>query len=330
MTTFAVIGTNFITERFLTAARACPDFRLGTVYSRSLERARTFASRWGASDVCDSLDALCSSPSVEAVYVASPNVLHAPQAIQLLRAGKHVLCEKPVAPSADDLEKMLLAAEEGGALLLEAMRPAFAPSVRVIRKNMERLGPIRRIVIPYCQYSSRYDKFKSGIRENAFDPTLCNGALMDIGVYCVNLMILLAGEPRSVLASGYFLKDSIDAYGSVIADYDGMSVQLMYSKINNSVSPCEIEGEKGSLVFGPMPVPRTAKIHWNNGEEESLECDAGPHDMLYELERFLTFLDDPSQALPYQHNSHLALQVMDEIRRQAGISFECRRERIEP
>ena len=323
MTTFAVIGTNFITERFLTAAKDCPDFHLGTVYSRSLERARTFADKWGAPDVCDSLDALCSSPSVKAVYVASPNAYHAQQAIQLLQAGKHVLCEKPAAPSADDLEKMLLAAKEGGALFLEAMRPAYAPSVGVIRENMERLGPIRRIVIPYCQYSSRYDKFKSGIRENAFDPTLCNGALMDIGVYCVNLMILLAGKPKSVLASGYFLKNSIDAYGSVIADYDGMSVQLMYSKINNSVSPCEIEGEKGSLIFGPMPVPRAAKIHWNNGEEESLKCEVGPHDMLYELERFLAFLENPSQALPYQHNSQLALQVMDEIRRQAGIDFQC-------
>ena len=330
MTTFAVIGTNFITERFLTAAKECPAFQLGTVYSRSLERARTFADRWGASDVCDSLDALCSSPSVEAVYVASPNVLHAPQAIQLLRAGKHVLCEKPVAPSAAALEKMLLAAKEGGALLLEAMRPAFAPSVRVIRENMERLGPIRRIVIPYCQYSSRYDKFKAGIRENAFDPTLCNGALMDIGVYCVNLMILLVGKPKSVLASGYFLEDSIDAYGSVIADYDGMSAQLMYSKINNSVSQCEIEGEKGSLVFGPMPVPRTAKIHWNNGEEEILGLGVGQHDMLYELECFLAFLNHPSQALPYHHNSHLALQVMDEIRHQVGISFERRKEHTKP
>mgnify|MGYP000966772947 CR=1 FL=1 len=322
MTTFAVIGTNLITERFLTAAKECPNFRLGTVYSRSLERGHAFADRWGASDVCDSMDALCNSPSVRAVYVASPNAFHARQAIQLLRAGKNVLCEKPAAPCADDLEKMFLAAKESGALLLEAMRPAFAPSVRMIRENMARLGPIRRIVIPYCQYSSRYDKFKSGIRENAFDPTLCNGALMDIGVYCVNLMILLAGEPKSILASGYFLKDSIDAYGSAIAEYDGMSVQLMYSKINNNVSPCEIEGEKGSLVFGPMPVPRTAKIHWNNRDEEPLECEMGPHDMRYELERFLAFLEDPSEAAPYQHNSYLALRVMDEIRRQIGIDFQ--------
>ncbi len=64
MTTFAVIGTNFITERFLTAEKECPAFQLVTVYSHSLERARTFADRWGAPDVCDSLDALCKSPSV--------------------------------------------------------------------------------------------------------------------------------------------------------------------------------------------------------------------------------------------------------------------------
>lgn len=322
MVTFAVIGTNFITERFLSAARQCGEFRLGVVYSRSLERAEAFAQKWGAPRVCDSLEQLCADPEVQAVYLASPNRFHARQAIQLMQAGKHVLCEKPIAPSTEELERMLAAAEGNGVVLLEAMRTAFAPSMEVIRQNLHKLGPVRRAVLSYCQYSSRYDKFKQGIVENAFDPTLCNGALMDIGVYCVHAMVQLFGAPQKISAAGYFLKNSIDAYGTVLADYDGMSAQLLYSKVNNSVAPSEIQGEKGCLLFEPLAVPRQMKIRYNSGEEEDLPCDFSGEDMYYELKYFIDCVENGADAERFNEASRTALQVMDEVRRQVGIDFQ--------
>ncbi len=322
MVTFAVIGTNFITERFLTAAKLCRDFRLGLVYSRSLERADEFAKKWGAPRICDSLEALCADPEVQAVYLASPNRFHAEQAIQLMGAGKHVLCEKPIAPDGETLERMLAAARKNNVVLLEAMRPAYVPSIKLIRERLGQIGPIRRGVLTYCQYSSRYDKFKAGIVENAFDPTLCNGALMDIGVYCVNTMILLFGAPKSIRADGFFLKNSIDAYGTISAGYGGMSVQLMYSKINNSFLPCEIQGEKGSILFEPMSVPRKIEIRYNGGKKEALPCEFYPQDMYYELTRFLQFVHSGTGMEPYHEVSRAALRVMDEARRQIGIDFQ--------
>lgn len=322
MVTFAVIGTNFITESFLSAARQCEEFRLGTVYSRSMERAAAFAQKWGAPKACDSFEQLCADQSIQAVYLASPNRWHASQAIALMQAGKHVLCEKPIATSSEELERMLAAAEQNKVVLLEAMRTAFAPSTEVIRQNLYKLGPIRRAVLSYCQYSSRYDKFQAGIIENAFDPTLCNGALMDIGVYCVNAMVLLFGAPQKISASGYFLKNSIDAYGTVLAEYDGMSAQLMYSKVNNSFAPSEIEGEKGCLLFEPLAIPRRMKIRYNNGGEESLESDFYEEDMYYELNHFIQCVKSGAGAEQYHQFSRAALQVMDEVRRQVGIDFQ--------
>lgn len=322
MVTFGVIGTNFITERFLSAAGRCEEFRLGTVYSRSLERARAFAEKWGATRACDSLEQLCADPEIQAVYLASPNRFHARQAIQLMRAGKHVLCEKPIAPGTEELEQMLAAARENHVVLLEAMRTAFAPSVEVIRQNLPKLGPVRRAVLSYCQYSSRYDKFKQGIVENAFDPTLCNGALMDIGVYCVHAMVQLFGAPRSIGASGWFLPGSIDACGTVVADYGEMSAQLLYSKVNNSFAPSEIQGEKGSLLFSPLAVPRSMKICYNGGEEEPLPCDFYEEDMYYELRYFIDCVKGDAAAGPYNEASRTALRVMDEVRRQIGIDFQ--------
>lgn len=85
------------TEEMLAASKFCPEFTLDTVYSRSAEKARAFAEKWGAPHWTDSLEALAASESVDAVYIASPNALHCEQTLLMLRGGKHVLCEKPIA-----------------------------------------------------------------------------------------------------------------------------------------------------------------------------------------------------------------------------------------
>jgi len=94
MTRFATIGSNFVTDSFLEAAQGVEGFQLEGVYSRTRARAEEFAAKWDAPRTYTSLDALCADPVIEAVYVASPNACHEAQAIALLKAGKHVLCEK--------------------------------------------------------------------------------------------------------------------------------------------------------------------------------------------------------------------------------------------
>lgn len=76
---------------------------------------------------------------------------------------------------------MRKAALENQAVLLEAMRSVYSPGFQAVRENLHKLGKIRRVSFQYCQYSRRYDNFKKGIIENAFNPALSNGALMDIG-----------------------------------------------------------------------------------------------------------------------------------------------------
>lgn len=318
---FGIIGTNFITEDFLTAAAECEDFTLTTVYSRTHETARAFADKWGAPDATDSLQALADSPEVDAVYIASPNVCHAQQALQMLRAGKHVLCEKPIAKDSAQLAELLDTARACGKTLLEAMRPAFLPSLEALCTAMEKIGPVRRAVISYCQYSSRYDKFKRGMVENAFDPTLCNGALMDIGVYCVHMMVMLFGPPQEICARGWFLPQSIDAAGTAICTYDKMHVQLAYSKVNQSHSPAEVQGERGTLFFEPAATPHTAWIEYNDGTREQLPFAVHPNDMLYEARQFIRIAEGREPAQMWHTWSRQAMCVMDEMRRQIGIDF---------
>ncbi len=324
MVRFAVIGTNFITERLLSAAALCEDFALTCVYSRSLRRAQDFARQWGASLAVDSLEALAQSDMVDAVYIASPNCLHARQAVQLLQSGKHVLCEKPVATSGAQLEEMLSAARANGRVLLEAMRSAHLPSLEALRAAMQKIGPVRQAHINYCQYSSRYDKFKQGIVENAFDPTLGNGALMDIGVYCVHLMVMLFGPPKAVAAGGWFLPRSIDAGGSALCSYDGMQVQVAYSKVHQSDSPNQIQGEQGTVFFGPAATPNAVWVEYRDGSREDIPFSQQPQDMAYELRQFIRLIQTGESPRRWQDYSVQAMQVMDEMRRQIGIDFTIR------
>ncbi|MDD3244442.1 MAG: Gfo/Idh/MocA family oxidoreductase, partial [Eubacteriales bacterium] len=215
MTRFAVIGTNYITEWFLKAAQACPDFHLQAVYSRTRARAEAFNAAYGAPMIFDDLDALAACPEVDAVYVASPNRCHAAQAIQMLRAGKHVLVEKPAASNRQEVQAIADAAQESGRVWLEAMRPVFTPGYDIIQEHLPRLGAIRRVTAVYCQYSARYDRFKNGEVLNAFDPALSNGSMMDIGVYCVHPVVKLFGAPQRVSAHSLLLGNGFEGQGTI-------------------------------------------------------------------------------------------------------------------
>ena len=322
MTGFATIGSNFIVERFLQAAKLCDGFALEAVFSRNLQKAQQLAAQWGADKAYASLEALAADPAVQAVYIASPNVCHAPQTELLLRAGKHVLCEKPVTCTLAELQHLQKTARENGVVLLEAIRLAHNPAYDVFRTSLPQLGPIRRAILNYCQYSSRYDKFRSGMVENAFDPTLGNGALMDIGVYCVHAMVMLFGKPDSLHAEGWFLPRSIDAAGSVLARYKDMSVHLSYSKVNNSFLPCEIQGEKGCLQFEPLAAPTSARIIWNGGEVQDISLPSQQDDMQHQIRRFLSLIDGAPGGETFSQYSHDTLAIMDEIRAQVGIDFQ--------
>lgn len=97
---FGVIGTNFISQEFVQAGQTLDGFVLRALYSRRLETAAAFADRFGGAECLTTLDDLAEHPEIDAVYIASPNALHAPQAERMLRAGKHVFLEKPACPNA--------------------------------------------------------------------------------------------------------------------------------------------------------------------------------------------------------------------------------------
>lgn len=303
------------------AGSQCEGFKVQAVYSRSMEKAKEYAGKYGIEDCYDSLDALAAAENIDAVYVASPNALHARQSIKMLKAGKHVLCEKTIASNSGELEHMIKAAKEHQAIVMEGMRSVFDPGFSAIQENLPKLGKVRRATFQYCQYSRRYDNFKKGIIENAFKPELSNGALMDIGVYCVHPMVKLFGLPNEISAHCLKLSNGVDASGTIVATYDEMQAELMYSKITNSALPSQIQGEEASMIIKEIPDTTTIEIVYRSGEREEIKIDKKTNNMYYEIEEFIRLAETKESAKVHNQYSVWELKVMDEARKQMGIVF---------
>ncbi len=327
MLNFAVIGRNFVVDSFLGACDLHKEVRLLGVYSRNEETALEYAKKKGAERIYTSINALCEDKDIDFVYVASPNICHEEQTVALLRANKHVLVEKPASPTCDGYIKMADTAKQCNRVLMEAMMPVHLPSFKKIQEILPLIGKVRRAEFSFCQYSSRYDKFKNGIVENAFDPTLCNGALMDIGIYCVEMLAALFGKPDSVGGNCLFLKNSIDATGTVIAQYPEMLAVLNYSKITDSALPCQIQGENGCILFDRASRPSRITLKLRNGKEEIFDFSDSLPDMYYELDDFVRMVNTEDKRAvreeieTFDSYTRIALDITDSARKIMNIDF---------
>ena len=323
MIPFGIIGTGKITRTFLEAVQSVPELTLRAVYSRSLEKAQSFGEEYGAKVFTDSLEDLAADRDMQAVYIASPNCCHCEQAIRMMDAGKHVLCEKPTASNQKEYQRMLEAARRNGVVFFEAMRPAFTPEMAMVEETLPRLGKIRQSSFSFCQYSSRYDNFKNGIIENAFRPELSNGSLMDIGVYCIHWMVRLFGMPESLQASPIFLENGVDGAGAIIGTYPDMQVQLLYSKICDDHTPSEIQGENGSLLMDTVSQPQKLTLCLRGQTPEALPVTPCANNMVYEARRWAQWITrGPDRELfRVQDDTMTELRVLDKVRALCGIRF---------
>ena len=341
----ATIGSSAIAERFLGALAQGGRASYVAAYSRSAEKARAFGAPHGATIFFDDLDVLSESPDVDMVYVASPNAVHVEQVTRLLKAGKHVLCEKTIAPNEAQAHGLFELAHERDALLMEAMRSIHDPRFGTVRSTIPELGEVRLATLRFSKISSRVAKLDAGELPGVFDPRLAGGALTDIGVYCVEPMVALFGRPDDVKAAGIVRDvsdmvsgdacDRIDLASEVLCSYPGKVVNLSYGKVSDNHVPSQIQGEKGTLLWPKVSepahlsivVPKDTGRAYGSGEgvERALptfDCD---NNMVYEVADFIAAVlgDDQAKQIVSQAEEVTlgSLAVMDEIRRQLGVRF---------
>lgn len=324
---FGIIGTNWITDKLVDAGKEIKDFELTAVYSRKEETARAFADKYGVDTIFTDLEKMAESDKIDGVYIASPNSFHSSQSVLFLKNKKAVLCEKPATSNLRELEEVIKTAKENDTLYMEAMKIPFIPTYEVLKENLYRIGKIRKAVLGYCQYSSRYEDYKRGDIKNAFKPEFSNGALLDIGVYPLFLAISLFGSPENIDAGGLILENrkGIDAQGNINMYYKDMDITVLYSKISDSFIPSEIMGENGSLIIEhPSEMDKLYFIDRKNKNEKiDLTAQRKENSMYYELKHFIELFNEGKKESPINNFALMqtVMKVMDKAREKIGILF---------
>ena len=130
------------------------------------------------------------------MYIAVPNILHVKYTRAALEAGRHVIVEKPMAPTAAQAEELAELARSKKLFLFEAVTTQYQDNYAKLREMLPKVGAVTMVQCNFSQYSSRYDAFCAGDVQPAFDPACAGGALMDLGVYNVSYIVGLFGEPN--------------------------------------------------------------------------------------------------------------------------------------
>jgi predicted dehydrogenase len=238
------------------AIQASSNGEVVAVASRDGERARAFSATAGIAGWHASYQALLDNPAVEAIYIPLPNSLHREWTIRAAEAGKHVLCEKPLALSAEECREMEGAASSNGVKLMEAFMYRFHPrSARVVQMaRTGALGELRAIRSAFT--------FRLGQRPNIrLDAELGGGALMDVGCYCVNVSRTIAGrEPEEVQAWARWGPTGVDLeLAGALRFSDGLVAQFDCALTVERREWYEVAGTDGSLRVEAAFLPGTGE-----------------------------------------------------------------------
>lgn len=312
MIRIGIVGTSSISEQFAHAVGVVDGVEVSRVASRDAARAREFADRVGAPGTAEGLDALLAAPDVDAVYLASPNAVHAEQGRAAADAGIPALVEKPAVLTADEWDAAVAHARERGVVLLEAMRSAYDPGLAEVERLVPRLGRLRRVSFRYEKRSARYDHVLAGEQTNIFDPALGGSALRDLGVYPLHVLVRLFGAPRALLGARVGIASATDGLGSALAAYDGFLADVAWSKITDTSLFSEIQGEDASLAIDAIEAPRLLTLTPRGGAAEVIRVEAPDNPMVGEIERFRDAIGGVDIARD-QELTGLTLRAIDQI-----------------
>lgn len=250
---WGVLGTAGIAKgQTIPGMQQAENCNLYAIAGRSLEKARAYQQEFGFQVAYDSYDALLADTNVEAVYIPLPNELHYEWTIKALKAKKHVLCEKPLAPTPEKIQDMFACAKENGVLLMEAYAYLHSPLIAAI-KNEIKSNVIGDVLYIESQFiTSDYDISNIRMRKETY-----GGATYDLGCYTTTQILwLLDEEPVKVQAIAEYSKEGIDTYTSGVLTFaDGKKATFICAMVlatdkDRRIDCLRIHGTKGDIYCG--------------------------------------------------------------------------------
>lgn len=321
---WGIAATGAIAGDFVTDLKLLPEASVVAVASRSRDSAEAFADRFDIRGRHASYEDLAADPNVDIVYVASPQHRHAPETLRFLAAGKHVLCEKPLAVNAAEANEMVASAKRNGLFLMEAMWSRFLPAYTQLRRILD----AGRIGTPLMLESNFGFRMPVDPTHRLFDLKLGGGALLDLGVYPLALASLVFGPPDSVKGVGHLGETGVDERVAAVLHHPGGGLAVVQAAISANLS-CEarITGTDGWIGLPAfMHCPDHLTLATAGGQERiaaPIEGN-GLRFQAAEVERCLREGLTESPGMPLSESCSV-MATMDEIRRQIGLKYSADR-----
>jgi len=320
---WGIAATGGIARAFADALGRVPDAELVAVASRTPARAQEFADEVGAARAHGTYAALADDPDVDVVYVASPHARHHDDAVLYLEHGKHVLCEKPLALNAAQVQAMTDAARRNDRFLMEALWSRFLPAYEELVHLVDH-GAIGEVQLVEADFGFRVGEIDPTHR--LFDRTQGGGALLDLGIYPLNLAFQVLGHPIAVQAAGTIGTTGVDEQTALVLRHGGDTLSVLKAAIRASYTcTARIAGTAGSIAIPAfMHCPQHLVVQTLAGErriEAPMEGN-GLHHQVREVHRCVRAGLGESPVMPWSESLALAA-TMDAVRAQIGLHYDA-------
>jgi predicted dehydrogenase len=241
---WGILGTAKINDKVVPPMHSAPKCRVKGIASRSPQRAREAAAKYGLAVAYDSYEALLADPEIDAVYIPLPNHLHVEWTIKSVDAGKHVLCEKPIGLDAKQVERLIAARDRSGRYIQEAFMVRTHPQWLKVRSLIDEgaIGELRAVTGGFTYSNTDPDNIRN-------QSGMGGGGLLDIGCYPITTSrFVTRSEPRRVVS---LLEQDptfdVDRLGSVLMDFNSVQASFFYSTQAHGYQRMQFHGTKGRI-----------------------------------------------------------------------------------
>ena len=312
-----VVGNGMIVGMFLRDAALVKhaDIAALCVRPKSLEKGKQIAEQYNIPVIETDYETFLRNPDIETIYVGISNLAHYEYVKKALEAGKHVICEKPFTVNSTEAKELVRIAREKHLFLWEAFIIPYLPTYPIVKDAVSKVGNIKLIQANYSKISSRYAQYLSGMILPAFDLSMAGGALYDLNIYNLHLIIGLFGKPKS--AHYYPTKgfNGVDTSGIAVLTYETFNAVCCAAKDSSSLSGFMIQGDAGTL-FGEGSSSTLSKIIFADENSQIVlgEFD-GKNKLSYELGEFIRQYESCDYEHCYEMLAHsvAVTEVVDEL-----------------
>lgn len=317
-----IIGAGGIVSRVMKDMHRLENMEITAIAARDLQRAQAAAEQYHIPRAYGSYLELAQSSEVDLAYIATPHNFHAEQAMMLMRHGKHVICEKPMALNPCQVQQMIDCARKNGVFLMEAMWTRFQPCVQKIMQIIQDgvIGDVRHVFGEFSWCAGAYDP-----ASRLFDPALAGGALLDLGVYPLMVsMQILGSEPETVQSLCRKTPEGVDMHTSVQMQYPNGAIAQFFCGMDACGNDyMQIFGAKGHIMVPGFWKPSAFTLCVNGQEQQTFDFDYADEPYHYEFDHaaacILQGLTE-SPVMPLAE-SLKASRICTEIRHHHGIYY---------